>query len=855
MTRAKLRRSVELAAAIAFLLVATTIPATAQRGGEDGNSDELPSIEEKTAGMERLDGFLPLYWDEDLGQLWMEIQDFDQEIGHLSGMGAGLGSNDIGIDRGGMRGSRIVEFERVGRKIIMVQPNYRFRAISDNASEVKAVRDAFARSVLWGFTAEAETDGRALVDMSGFLLRDALGSGDRMGGYQLDNSRSSVYMDMTRGFPTNTEMEVELTFVSAAGGGGRGGRGGGGGAFEGVGSVAATGEAATLRVHHSFFELPDDNYEPRMFDPRSGYGSSAFQDYAVPLGEDMTQRFIRRHRLEKVDPNAAVSDAVEPIIYYLDPGTPEPVRSALLDGARWWDQAFEAAGYRNAFQVEIRPDSISSLDVRYNVINWVHRSTRGWSSGGSVTDPRTGEIIKGVVTLGSLLVRQDSMMAEGLLSPYTNGDETPPELAEWALARIRQLSAHEVGHTIGLGHNYYNSSAGRISVLDYPHPLVTLNGDGSLDYSEVYDDEIGDWDKVAVAYGYQDFPAGTDEESELMRILQDAWDDDVRYMTNQDVSTTPQADQWANGTDMASELERMMDVRAAGLANFGETAIKNGTPMAKVEEVLVPLYMYHRYQVESTVTAVGGVAYQYATRGDGLTPHWRVSADQQNRALDALVRSLSPSELALPESVLALIPPRPPGFGRGRETFPRYTGGAFDALTPAVVAASTTINSLLTPDRAARMVEQNMLDSSLPGLDDVLRRLIDGSFGASANGAYEMEVKHVVEGLLIERIKSLAANAPMLQVRTASTAVLQRMQINLMAMNDSPQAATLALDVRRFLDRPATPVAMPSALAAPPGAPIGDPGMQWLIGTPAMDWLGATEPWCTWDSFNWELNR
>ena len=446
-------------------------------------------------------------------------------------------------------------------------------------------------------------------------------------------------------------------------------------------------------------------------------------------------------------------------------------------------------------------------------------------------------------------------MAEGLLSPYTNGDETPPELAEWALARIRQLSAHEVGHTIGLGHNYYNSSAGRISVLDYPHPLVTLNGDGSLDYSEVYDDEIGDWDKVAVAYGYQDFPAGTDEESELMRILQDAWDDDVRYMTNQDVSTTPQADQWANGTDMASELERMMDVRAAGLANFGETAIKNGTPMAKVEEVLVPLYMYHRYQVESTVTAVGGVAYQYATRGDGLTPHWRVSADQQNRALDALVRSLSPSELALPESVLALIPPRPPGFGRGRETFPRYTGGAFDALTPAVVAASTTINSLLTPDRAARMVEQNMLDSSLPGLDDVLRRLIDGSFGASANGAYEMEVKHVVEGLLIERIKSLAANAPMLQVRTASTAVLQRMQINLMAMNDSPQAATLALDVRRFLDRPATPVAMPSALTAPPGAPIGDPGMQWLIGTPAMDWLGATEPWCTWDSFNWELNR
>jgi hypothetical protein len=449
-----------------------------------------------------------------------------------------------------------------------------------------------------------------------------------------------------------------------------------------------------------------------------------------------------------------------------------------------------------------------------------------------------------VVTLGSLRVRQDYMMAEGLLSPYASGDETPPELAVWALARIRQLAAHEVGHTIGLGHNYYNSSAGRISVLDYPHPLVTLNRDGSLDHSQVYDVGIGEWDKVAVTYGYQDFPAGTDEEAELQRILQDAWDDDIRYMTGQDVGTTPQADQWANGTDMGSELDRMMDVRAAALSRFGETAIKNGTPMAKVEEVLVPLYMYHRYQVESTVTAVGGVGYVYATRGDNLTPHWRIPADAQNRALDALMRTLSPSELALPESILALIPPRPPGFGRSRETFPRYTGGAFDALTPAVVAASTTVNSLLTSDRAARMVEQHMLDSSLPSLRDVLGRLIDASFGASASGAYEAEVKHVVEGLVIDRIKWLAENAPMLQVRTASTAVLQRMHTNLMAMNDSPQAATLALDVQRFLQRPATPVTAPNPVSAPPGAPIGDPGLQWM-GQPAQDWLGL-EPWCTW---------
>ena len=496
----------------------------------------------------------------------------------------------------------------------------------------------------------------------------------------------------------------------------------------------------------------------------------------------MTKRFIRRHRLEKRIPNAAVSDPVEPIVYYLDPGTPEPVRSALLDGARWWNQAFEAAGYRNAFQVVMRPDSISSLDARYNVINWVHRSTRGWSTGGSVSDPRTGEIVKGVVTLGSLRIRQDYMIAEGLLSPYTNGDETPPGLEAWAVARIRQLSAHEVGHTIGLGHNYYNSEAGRISVMDYPHPLVELNADGSLDYSEVYDADIGEWDKVAVTYGYQDFPDGTDEAAELERILDEAWEDDVRYMSNQDIATTPQADQWANGTDMAAELERMMDVRRAALDRFGVAAIKNGRPMATIEEVLVPLYMHHRYQVESTATAVGGVAYTYASRGDGLTPMWRVSADQQNRALDALMRTLQPSELTIPRQVIQAIPPRPPGYGRTRELFPRYTGSAFDAVTPAVVAASHTVNSLLASDRAARMVEQEMLDPSLPGLDEVLDRLLEASFDAPVADAYELEVRRAVEGVVVDRIEWLAQNASMPQVRSIATTALQRTSTTLMAM-------------------------------------------------------------------------
>jgi len=560
----------------------------------------------------------------------------------------------------------------------------------------------------------------------------------------------------------------------------------------------------------------------------------------VSLEEPMTQRFTRRHRLEKRDPGAAVSDAVEPIVYYLDPGTPEPVRSALLEGARWWNDAFEAAGFRNAYEVRMRPDSISPLDARYNVINWVHRSTRGWSSGGSVTDPRTGEIVKGVVTLGSLRIRQDYMIAEGLLSPYANGDESPPELAEWALARIRQLSAHEVGHTLGLSHNYYNSSAGRISVMDYPHPLVTLNADGSLDHSDVYDVGVGEWDVAAVRYGYSAFPDGADEGAALDAILDEAWEADVRHLNDQGI--TPHADQWANGTDVAAELERMMDVRASAMARFGERAIRAGRPLATLEEVLVPLYMHHRYQVESTATAVGGVGFSYAARGDGLRPVWRVPSDAQNAALDALMRTLMPSELTVPRAVLELIPPRPPGYGSHREMFPRYTGDVFDAITPAVVVARHTVESLLTPERAARMVEQKALDPSQPGLDDVLNRLMEASFGAATSDAYEAEVKRAVEGVVLSRVQWLAANADMPQVRAISTATLQRVRGDLVAMTDAPHAALMALDIERFLESPGDAFTGPGMPAAPPGAPIGQP---------AMDWIGQLEPWCTWSEGGW----
>ncbi|MBI70119.1 MAG: peptidase [Gemmatimonadetes bacterium] len=812
------------------------------------NTGNLPSIDEMTEGMQKMDGFLPLYWDEDMGELWMEVPELNQEMIHYVGYGAGLGSNDLGLDRGALRGSRMVKFEKVGRKILMVQPNYQFRAITDNLSEVRAVRDAFARSVLWSFAAEAQTGDRVLVNATQFLLRDAINAAQRMqpGTYRLDTDRSSIYMEMTNSFPTNTEMEAELTFVQqpGSGGGGRGGFGGGNSNFEGVGSVAATGEAASIRMHHSFVQVPDDNYVPRAFNSQAGYGAVTYQDYAVPLGEPMTQRFIRRHRLEKKNPSARMSEAIEPIVYYLDPGTPEPIRSALLDGARWWNQAFEAAGYIDAFQVAMRPDSISPLDARYNVINWVHRSTRGWSTGGSVTDPRTGEIIKGVVTLGSLRIRQDYMIAEGLLSPYENGDETPPELAEWSLARIRQLSAHEVGHTIGLGHNYYNSGAGRISVMDYPHHLVNLNSDGSLDYSEVYDVDIGEWDKVAVNYGYREFPAGTNETEELNRMLEVARGDDILYMSNQDIATTPQADQWANGNDVGVELNRMMDVRAAAMRRFGEKAIQSGAPMATIEETLVPLYLHHRFQVESTASAVGGVEYTYAVRGDGLQPFQRVSAQAQNAAIDALMRTLELSELKIPDHILSLIPPRPPGYGSHREMFPRYTGSAFDAVTPAVVAASHTVNFLLEQSRAARLVEQKALDPNLPGLRDVLSRLFDATLGAETDSPYDLSVKRAVVGVVVDRVKWLAVNSPMMEVRGIASSTLEMVSevLGSSEQQEGSLAGFLVRDIKRFLNRSAENFREINQVSPPPGAPIGQP---------AMDWIQRSELWYTWLEQDW----
>jgi hypothetical protein len=775
-----------------------------------------------------MDGFIPLYWDEPAGRLYLEIPRMDEELIYNVSLPWGLGSNDVGLDRGQLGGERVVHFERVGPKVLMVQPNYAYRSLSGDSAQAATVQESFARSVLWGFTAVAETGGRVLVDGTDFALRDAHGvvpalRRARQGSFKLDASRSALYPPNTKAFPRNSEIEVTLTFTADSAG-------------SWVRDVTPTPEAVTVRERQSFIALPPPGYTPRPNDPRAGYFGIEYRDLTAPLGAPVTKRFIARHRLERKDPGAAVSEPVEPIVYYLDRGVPEPMRSALLEGANWWGKAFEAAGFRDAFRVEPMPDSVDPMDVRYNVIQWVHRATRGWSYGASVTDPRTGEIIQGHVTLGSLRARQDYLIAEGLLSPYATGTETPPALQAMVLGRLRQLAAHEVGHTLGLAHNYIASSYPHGSVMDYPHPAARLTADGRIDLSDAYDVGIGGWDSVAIRYGYEQFPAGTDVPAALDGLLRASRLRGVVFLTDQDArptgSTHPETNLWDLGRSAAGELRRITAVRDTALSRFGEAAIRRDRPLATMEEALVPVYLFHRYQIEATAKTLAGEYYTYAMRGDEQQPLRPVPPVEQQAALDALLATLAPSELTIPRSVLAKLPPRPYTYDPHRELFDRYTGITFDAVTPAVVLSGLTVSLLLQPERAARLVEQHALDPGQLGLGQVIDQLERAVFDARTGDGYQAAVNRASQRVVVDELMRLAYGAPMPEVRAVASMKLEELRRRLARpRGDDVQRAheaALAADIRRFLERPYEPARPSTPLDLPPGAPIGEAEPDWL---------------------------
>jgi len=829
---------------------ASSAPAQDKPASDKQAPDKVPSIIEKTQGMQKIDGYVPLYWQASSGKLFMEIARFNQELLYQVSLAAGLGSNPVGLDRGQLGNTAIVFFDRIGQKVLMTEPNYRYRAITTDAAERRAVDDSFARSVLWGFKVEAEDGSRVLVDATAFFMRDAHGAADRLrtarqGRYKLDDSRSALYLARTKGFPKNTEVETTLTFTTDEDPGRL------------VRQTTPNPAAVTLREHHSFVELPDGQYKPRRLDPRAPSFGVQFYDYASPISEPIEKRWISRHRLAKKDPNAAVSEPVAPIVYYVDNGAPEPIRSALIDGASWWSQAFEAAGFRNAFQVKVLPADADPMDVRYNMINWVHRSTRGWSYGGGITDPRTGEIIKGNVTLGSLRVRQDYMIGVGLIPSYASADGaatygvaedgrcligmTPDDdylsqldpsvdVTAMSLARIRQLSAHEVGHTLGFAHNFAASTYGRASVMDYPAPWVNIK-EGRLDLSDAYATGIGEFDKYAARFAYSQFSSGVNEAAELEKIIVDAVAKGMLYITDSDArpagAAHPLANLWDSGTDPVATLEHEMEVRRIGLASFGLRNIPVGTPLSELERQLVPLYLHHRFQLQAAAKSIGGVYFSYAVRtASGPSPSKVVEvvpAARQRAALGAVLSTMTVDALRIPTRVLDLIPPTAFGYGGGTaEAFARRTDATFDPIGAATIAADLALATVLQPERAARTIEHHGRNAASPGFDAVVSAVITATWGAArpADG-YGRTIQQAVQHLTVSRLMDLAANGDASpQVRAEASAGLRRIKAMAQAIPSAHTSATRE-DIDRFLRRPELPQKRTDPLPIPAGEPIG----------------------------------
>ncbi len=827
-----------LAAAAMLILAATSY-------GQDAKSETSSPGALDVSNFDASEGYYNFYWDDAEGKIWLDIGRFDEPFLYVSSLASGLGSNPVGLDRGQLGQSRVVHFKRVGNRAFLVQQNLKYRVSTNNDAERRAIQDSFAPSVIWSGQLKPTSSGGHVVDLTDFLLRDAhdcIGTLSRsgQGSFTLERNRSYIHLQRTKSFPENTEFESALTFTSRKPG-------------PLARRTAADGRSITLRQHHSFVKLPDDDYLPRRFDPRCGCFSIGFSDYGVPIDEPLDTQWITRHRLKKRDPDAERSRPVEPIIYYVDPGVPQPVRDALIEGASWWSAAFDAAGFQDAFEVRVLPAGEDPMDVRYNVIQWVHRATRGWSYGQSVIDPRTGEIIKGHVLLGSLRVRQDHLLFEGLrpggnltANACSCGMGSIPSEAylsqlapgassvEVALARIRQLAAHEVGHTLGFAHNFAASTyADRASVMDYPAPRAKLV-DGQIDLTDAYGVGIGEWDKFTVQYAYSEFPRDR-EAGELNQLVAGAISRRMLYVTDADArpagAAHPLGNLWDNGSDPVTALGHEMEVRRIALESFDASVLADNQPLADLEKTFVPLYLHHRYQVDAAAKMLGGYEYNYAVRGDGQVPVAAVPDGRQREALEELIKTIQPEALVIPQRILDLLPPKVGSSASDRERFSSQTSPLFDPRAAMRSAADLTIANLLQAQRASRLVRIEDDHWGLAAvIDTVIRATCESDW---ADDSRAREAQRVVQQVFVDRLIGLAGNTgAAAEARAVATAKLRTLVSRFTRQLGAGEALGryhlryLIQRIERFLDRPAPAAKQIPPIELPPGSPIG---MDWQV--------------------------
>jgi hypothetical protein len=773
--------------------------------------------------MDRRDGFLPIYLDRHQGRILLELPHDSTRALLMISQATGLGSNPIGIDRGASGDTYVARFDRDGDRVLLVLENWRYRSSSGNADHVRSVAEAFPPSTVAALPLLADESGKLLVDATDAALRDwndvtGTLARSQQGTYALARDRSSIYRPYTKAFPENTEIDASLTFAAANRPGPI------------VESIVPDGRAFTVRQHLSFLKLPEAGFRPRALDPRVGYFGVSFKDYARPIQEPLTVGWAARHRLERVDPNDASSPIKQPIRYYVDRGIPEPIRSAVLEGVRWWEQAFDRAGLKGGFTVELLPEGVDPMDARYNVVQWENRNERGWSVGGALTDPRTGEMIKGMARLDSHRARTDYNLYAGLMGAAASAADTA-----FVLARVRQVASHEVGHTLGLAHNYIASTYERGSVMDYPPPRVRLDGAGKIDLSQAYAVGPGAYDVWAIHWGYGVFPQASEADS-LQRIVKEGLAKGYLYLSDADArpeyGSDPRVSLWDDATTPLEFLETQTAVRRVAIRNFGERNIRPGEPIALLQERFVPVYFMHRFALNGTSKAIGGMEYSNAVSGDAQQATRPVPYQQQAAALRLMLAALAPAELAIPDTVLTLMAPGASSVTPSVELFGSRTRPAFDELSAAQTLAQMIVDMVLQRDRAARLVEfANRGSGPHLTLGATIDALVGATWDARAPDTPKLAaLQRVTQRVVADKLLRLAADSEASpEVRAMAELKLNGLRTKARARqaaarSDAERAHWLSIvnDCTRWIENRELPKLSPS-LAAPPGDPFGMP--------------------------------